>query len=40
MSFIERIQNGWNAFMSRAPTNDYNTGIGSYYRPDPGTFSR
>lgn len=40
MSFIERIQNGWNAFMSRAPTNDYNTGIGSYYRPDRVRFSR
>lgn len=40
MSFIERIQNGWNAFMSRAPTNDYNTGLGSYYRPDRVRFSR
>ena len=40
MSFIERIQNGWNAFMSRAPTNDYSTGIGSYYRPDRVRFSR
>lgn len=40
MSFIERIQNGWNAFMSRAPTNDYNTGTGSYYRPDRVRFSR
>lgn len=40
MDLIKRIQNGWNAFMSRAPTNDYNTGIGSYYRPDRVRFSR
>lgn len=26
--------------MSRAPTNDYNTGTGSYYRPDRVRFSR
>ena len=40
MDLIKRIQNGWNAFMSRAPTNDYSTGIGSYYRPDRVRFSR
>lgn len=40
MDLIKRIQNGWNAFKSRAPTNDYSTGIGSYYRPDRVRFSR
>ena len=41
MGLIERIQNGWNAFMSRAPTMTYyDTGIGNYYRPDRVRFSR
>lgn len=41
MGLMERIQNGWNAFMSRAPTMAYyDTGIGNYYRPDRVRFSR
>lgn len=41
MGLIERIQNGWNAFMSRAPTMTYyDTGVGNYYRPDRVRFSR
>lgn len=41
MGFIERIQNGWNAFMSRAPTHVYyDSGAGSYYRPDRVRLSR
>lgn len=41
MGLMERIQNGWNAFMSRAPTMTYyDTGVGNYYRPDRVRFSR
>lgn len=41
MSLIERIHNGWNAFMSRAPTTAYyDSGVGNYYRPDRVRFSR
>ena len=41
MNILERIQNGWNAFMSRAPTMVYyDTGAGNYYRPDRVRFSR
>ena len=41
MGLIERIQNGWNAFMSRAPTMAYyDGGVGNYYRPDRVRFSR
>ena len=41
MGLIERIQNGWNAFMSRAPTTAYyDGGVGNYYRPDRVRFSR
>ena len=41
MDLIKRIQNGWNAFMSRAPTTSYyETGAGSYYRPDRVRFTR
>lgn len=41
MGLMERIQNGWNAFMSRAPTvNYYDSGIGNYYRPDRVRFTR
>ena len=40
MNFFERIQNGWNAFMSRAPTQIYDSSYGSYYRPDRVRYSR
>ena len=41
MGLMERIQNRWNAFMSRAPTTDYyDGGVGNYYRPDRVRFSR
>ena len=41
MGLMERIQNGWNAFMSRAPTTAYyDGGVGNYYRPDRVRFSR
>ena len=41
MGLMERIQNGWNAFMSRAPTMAYyDSGVGNYYRPDRVRFSR
>ena len=40
MNFFERIQNGWNAFMSRAPTQVYDSSYGSYYRPDRVRYSR
>lgn len=41
MNILERFQNGWNAFMSRAPTTAYyDGGVGNYYRPDRVRFSR
>ena len=41
MDLIKRIQNGWNAFMNRDPTTSYyETGVGSYYRPDRVRFTR
>ena len=40
MNFFERIQNGWNAFMSRAPTHTYDSTYGSYYRPDRVHYTR
>lgn len=41
MSLMDRIQNGWNAFMSRAPTTAYyDGGVGNYYRPDRVRFTR
>ena len=40
MNFFERIQNGWNAFMSRAPTQIYDSSYGSYYRPDRIRYTR
>ena len=40
-SFLTRLKHGWNAFLSRDPTN-YTTdlGPGSYYKPDRVRFSR
>lgn len=40
-SLVSRIKNGWNAFLSRDPTNSYvNHGMGSYYRPDRARLTR
>lgn len=41
MSFWDRLQHGWNAFMSRDPTPNYgHTGVGYSYRPDRPRFTR
>lgn len=41
MSFWDRLQHGWNAFMNRDPTPPYNYyGSGYSYRPDRPRFSR
>lgn len=41
MGFIDRLQHGWNAFMSRAPTVNYDySGVSSYYRPDRFRYSK
>lgn len=34
MSIIDRLKRTWNAFIGRDPTETYNIGSGSYYRPD------
>ena len=41
MSFLDRLQHGWNAFLNRDPT-DYRTGSGTSYsiRPDRPRFTR
>ena len=40
MGFLDRIQHGWNAFMSRAPTTYSHSGAFSYYRPDRFRYTR
>lgn len=40
MGLVNRIQKGWNAFMSRDPTFNNNIGPSSYVRPDRPRFSR
>lgn len=41
MGFIERIQNGWNAFMNRDPTTRFReVGISTSYRPDRTRLTR
>ena len=40
MGLVNRIQKGWNAFMSRDPTFSNNIGPSSYVRPDRPRFSR
>lgn len=41
MGFIDRLQHGWNAFMSRAPTGSYyDIGQSYSYRPDRVVFTR
>lgn len=41
ISIRERFRSGWNAFMNKDPTYNYDTGINSYaYRPDRPRFSR
>lgn len=40
-SLVSRLKRGWNAFLSRSPTDYYrDTGPGYYYRPDRQRFSR
>lgn len=40
MGLMNRLQHGWNAFMSRSPTPDYQPGAVTYsYRPDRIRFS-
>ena len=40
MDLINRLQHGWNAFMNRDPTSDYQPGTVTYsYRPDRVRFS-
>ena len=40
-SFLTRLKHGWNAFLSRDPTNYLNdVGPGYYYRPDRTRFTR
>ena len=41
MGFVDRLQHGWNAFMGRDPTQNYqNIGVSSYLRPDRPRFTR
>lgn len=41
MSFVDRIQRGWNAFRNRDPTQDFrDSGTAYYYRPDRPRFTR
>lgn len=41
MGFLDRLQHGWNAFMSRAPTGSYyDIGQSYSYRPDRVVFTR
>ena len=41
MEFLDRLQHGWNAFMNKDPTIQYNNiGTGSAYRPDRPRLSR
>lgn len=41
MGFVDRLQHGWNAFMGRDPTHNYqNIGVSSYLRPDRPRFTR
>ena len=40
MSFADRLQHAWNAFLNRDPTSGYNQGYGSSIRPDRPRFSR
>lgn len=41
MSFVDRIQRGWNAFRNRDPTQDFrDSGMTYYYRPDRPRFTR
>lgn len=41
MSFWDRLQHGWNAFMNRDPTSHYGySGVGYSYRPDRPRFTR
>lgn len=41
MGFFNRLQHGWNAFMGRDPTQNYqNIGVSSYLRPDRPRFTR
>lgn len=42
-SFFERLQHGWNAFLSREPTDIYKSGVETYgfsYRPDRPRLTR
>lgn len=40
MSFADRLQHAWNAFLNRDPTGGYRQGYGSSIRPDRPRFSR
>lgn len=41
MGFLERLQHGWNAFLNRDPTYNYQQyGSGYYYRPDRPRLSK
>lgn len=41
MGFLDRLQHGWNAFMNKDPTPDYqNYGMGHYQRPDRPRLTR
>ena len=41
MSLLDRLQHGWNAFMNKDPTSNYQSiGKGYYYRPDRPRFTR
>ena len=41
MGFLDRLQHGWNAFMNKDPTREYqHYGMSQSYRPDRPRFSR
>lgn len=41
MGFLDRLQHGWNAFMNKDPTQNYQSyGMGSYQRPDRPRLTR
>ena len=40
MGLLDRIKSGWNAFMGRDPTTNYQTGTGYSRRPDRSRLSR
>lgn len=41
MGFLDRLQHGWNAFMNKDPTPDYQSyGMGHYQRPDRPRLTR